>query len=79
MHKRRSKMKKLILMLTLMAFVVSAPMAMAIDVNWDSIRQIWNAQQGTEKAADKKAKADQEQAPVTDKAKTPASDAGKTK
>jgi hypothetical protein len=72
-------MKKLILMLTLMAFVVLAPMAMAIDVNWDSIRQIWNAQQGAEKAADKKAKADQEQTPVTDKAKTPASDVGKTR
>lgn len=72
-------MKRLIIAITMMAFVISAPMAMAIDLNWDALRQMWNAQQSAEKAADKKAKADQEQAPVTDKAKTPASDAGKNK
>jgi hypothetical protein len=72
-------MKKLILMLTLVALALSAPLAMAIDVNWESLRRAWNAQQAVEKAADKKAQADQVQAPVTDKAKTPASDVGKTK
>ncbi|MGO9571308.1 MAG: hypothetical protein ACLP5H_27600 [Desulfomonilaceae bacterium] len=72
-------MKKLILMLTLMALALSASMAMAIDVNWDSIRQTWNTQQAYQKAADKKAKADQGQMALTIKAQIPGPETRKTR
>lgn len=44
-------MKKLVLLLTLAAFVVCAPLAMAKDFNWNSLLSSWNSQQA---AADKK-------------------------
>lgn len=57
-------MKKLVLLLALAAFVVCAPLAMAKDLNWNSLLATWNTEQ---LAAQKKA-ADAEKAEAKAKA-----------